>query len=185
MTEPLPYDVLRPAELEINLSQAVDRRSAVSIEAGERIRRSHEVLVAEVERLRAILAGGSTDVPRPEIASIALDEADWEHVADWFGAKVESHGLPSGDYASRMFWPDGRQAFERDRLVIVSTDAELPPFPVVADVPTPTEPTCDHSWRFDGDDPYTICVRCGELRDALSGRVITPGVPTEGEGAER
>lgn len=32
-----------------------------------------------------------------------------------------------------------------------------------------------HSWRFDGDDPYTECVFCGEFRDALSGRVIRPG----------
>jgi hypothetical protein len=29
-----------------------------------------------------------------------------------------------------------------------------------------------HSWRFDGDDPYTICVYCGERRDAFTGRVI-------------
>ena len=32
----------------------------------------------------------------------------------------------------------------------------------------------DHSWRFDGDDPYLVC-ECGERRDALAGRVITTG----------
>lgn len=29
-----------------------------------------------------------------------------------------------------------------------------------------------HSTRFDGDNPYTICVYCGEMRDAISGRII-------------
>ncbi len=29
-----------------------------------------------------------------------------------------------------------------------------------------------HGLRFDGDDPYTICVWCGETRDVISGRVI-------------
>lgn len=29
-----------------------------------------------------------------------------------------------------------------------------------------------HGWAFDGDDPYIYCVYCGELRDAISGRVI-------------
>lgn len=39
-----------------------------------------------------------------------------------------------------------------------------------------------HDWRFDGDDPYIIC-RCGEVRDAISGRVITSGAvpPTDKE----
>jgi hypothetical protein len=32
-----------------------------------------------------------------------------------------------------------------------------------------------HSWRFDGDNPYVICVYCNEFRDALTNRVITPG----------
>jgi hypothetical protein len=27
-----------------------------------------------------------------------------------------------------------------------------------------------HAWRFDGDDPYIVCVYCGARRDALSGR---------------
>lgn len=31
---------------------------------------------------------------------------------------------------------------------------------------------CAHSWRFDGDDPYVVCVRCDEVRDAISGRTI-------------
>lgn len=30
-----------------------------------------------------------------------------------------------------------------------------------------------HSWRFDGDDPYVVCVYCGWRRDALTGKVIT------------
>lgn len=29
-----------------------------------------------------------------------------------------------------------------------------------------------HSWLFDGDDPYIHCLYCGELRDALTGKVI-------------
>lgn len=32
-----------------------------------------------------------------------------------------------------------------------------------------------HSWRFDGDNPYIICVYCNEMRDALDGRVIRSG----------
>lgn len=32
-----------------------------------------------------------------------------------------------------------------------------------------------HSWRFDGDDPYVICVYCDEMQDALNGRVIREG----------
>lgn len=32
-----------------------------------------------------------------------------------------------------------------------------------------------HSWRFDGDDPYIVCVFCTEMRDALDGHVIRPG----------
>ena len=26
-----------------------------------------------------------------------------------------------------------------------------------------------HSWRFDCDNPYIICVFCDEMRDALTG----------------
>ena len=33
-----------------------------------------------------------------------------------------------------------------------------------------------HGWAFDGDDPYIICAWCDEMRDALNGRVIRPGV---------
>lgn len=33
-----------------------------------------------------------------------------------------------------------------------------------------------HSWRFDGDNPYIVCVYCDEMRDALNGRVIRAGV---------
>jgi hypothetical protein len=29
-----------------------------------------------------------------------------------------------------------------------------------------------HSTRWDGDDPYTVCVFCGQMRDAISGQVI-------------
>ncbi len=29
-----------------------------------------------------------------------------------------------------------------------------------------------HSFRFDGDDPYVICVFCGQMRDAIKGDVI-------------
>lgn len=32
-----------------------------------------------------------------------------------------------------------------------------------------------HSWGFDGDDPYIICHWCDEMQDALTGRVIQPG----------
>jgi len=32
-----------------------------------------------------------------------------------------------------------------------------------------------HSWRYDGDDPYLICHYCGEIRDALTGRVVKQG----------
>jgi hypothetical protein len=29
-----------------------------------------------------------------------------------------------------------------------------------------------HSTRWDGDDPYTVCVFCGQVRDAVSGRIV-------------
>jgi hypothetical protein len=32
-----------------------------------------------------------------------------------------------------------------------------------------------HSWRFDGDDPYVICVYCDRMQDARTGRVIREG----------
>jgi hypothetical protein len=32
-----------------------------------------------------------------------------------------------------------------------------------------------HSTRFMGDDPYTECVFCGEVRDALTGAVVREG----------
>lgn len=32
-----------------------------------------------------------------------------------------------------------------------------------------------HSWRFDGDDPYIVCVFCGAMQDALTGRVVKEG----------
>ena len=31
-----------------------------------------------------------------------------------------------------------------------------------------------HSWRFEGDDPHVVCHYCGEIRDAITGRVIRP-----------
>lgn len=33
-----------------------------------------------------------------------------------------------------------------------------------------------HSWRFDGDDPYIVCVYCGVRHDALTGRKVEPNV---------
>jgi hypothetical protein len=41
----------------------------------------------------------------------------------------------------------------------------------------------EHSWRFDGDDPYVLC-DCGERRDALTGRIITRGTHNDGDGGE-
>lgn len=52
------------------------------------------------------------------------------------------------------------------------------PEDVDAEVECPLSDRVDgmqHSWRFDGDDPYIRCVYCNELRDALTGTVITPG----------
>lgn len=39
-----------------------------------------------------------------------------------------------------------------------------------------------HSTRFDGDDPYTICVYCGETRDAQSGQIVKPANGSSGAG---
>ena len=33
-----------------------------------------------------------------------------------------------------------------------------------------------HSWHFDGDDPYIVCVFCDEVRDAINGRVIRAAI---------
>lgn len=41
-------------------------------------------------------------------------------------------------------------------------------------------PACGHSWRFDGDDPRIVCVKCGELRDALTGRAIPNSATNDG-----
>lgn len=41
--------------------------------------------------------------------------------------------------------------------------------------PKATPPLPFHDIRWDGDDPYTKCVRCGEVTDALSGRVVVTG----------
>lgn len=32
-----------------------------------------------------------------------------------------------------------------------------------------------HTWNFDGDDPYVICAFCDRMQDARTGRVIRPG----------
>ncbi len=54
-----------------------------------------------------------------------------------------------------------------------SADAsEICPNPIRVDGPK-------HSWLWDGDGPQTKCAGCSEVRDALSGRVITPGRPPE------
>lgn len=37
-----------------------------------------------------------------------------------------------------------------------------------------SDPGRNHSWRFDGDDPYIICHYCGQMRDALTGRILKP-----------
>ena len=38
-----------------------------------------------------------------------------------------------------------------------------------------------HSWKFDGDDPYVICVYCGETRDALTGKTVQATHPLSNE----
>lgn len=35
-----------------------------------------------------------------------------------------------------------------------------------------------HGWQFDGDDPYIVCDWCKERRDAITGRIIAPAVPS-------
>ncbi len=35
-----------------------------------------------------------------------------------------------------------------------------------------------HGWLFDGDDPYIVCDWCKERRDAITGCVIHPHVPS-------
>lgn len=30
----------------------------------------------------------------------------------------------------------------------------------------------DHGWIFDGDDPYVKCEWCGQVRDAITDRII-------------
>lgn len=32
-----------------------------------------------------------------------------------------------------------------------------------------------HSWQFDGDDPYVVCVYCDQMQNALTGRVLREG----------
>lgn len=40
--------------------------------------------------------------------------------------------------------------------------------------PNQDKPEHKHAFRFDGDDPYLVCV-CGQYEDAMTGRVITYG----------
>lgn len=42
-----------------------------------------------------------------------------------------------------------------------------------------------HTWQFMGDDPYVKCHWCGQIQDALSGRIIVPGrARSAGDGTE-
>lgn len=34
-----------------------------------------------------------------------------------------------------------------------------------------------HSWKFDGDDPYVVCVYCGQMRDALTENILKDPQP--------
>lgn len=48
----------------------------------------------------------------------------------------------------------------------------------MADIECPLSQRVDgklHSWRFDGDDPYIVCVYCDRMQDALTGRVMRQG----------
>lgn len=47
-------------------------------------------------------------------------------------------------------------------------DPGVCPHPIRVDGP-------EHSWVFDGDDPYIVCAGCDEMRDALTGRVVRRG----------
>ncbi len=49
---------------------------------------------------------------------------------------------------------------------------------IVTGTPCPLSERVDgkwHSWRYDGDDPYVICVYCDEMRDAMTGRMVRRG----------
>lgn len=35
--------------------------------------------------------------------------------------------------------------------------------------------THEHSWRFDTERLHNVCAACGEIRDAISGRMIKAG----------
>lgn len=70
--------------------------------------------------------GAENERAKREVASIPMDEIGWDDLAEAMGATIKTQGYPSGEYHSIMIWPDGRRAHERDRLVIISTDAELP-----------------------------------------------------------
>ena len=52
---------------------------------------------------------------------------------------------------------------------------DTPLGPPRAECPLSDQREGEHSWRFDGDGPCIICVYCGELQDALTGRIITAG----------
>jgi len=58
---------------------------------------------------------------------------------------------------------------------------------------TPAEDICpapgrvdglNHSWGFDGDDPYIVCRFCGEMRDAIGGAVLRAAVETREDPAD-
>ena len=58
--------------------------------------------------------------------------------------------------------------------VMAGTDPESVDDPT--DCPPSKRADGKHSWVFDGDDPYIVCTYCGELRDAVHGRLVRRGV---------
>lgn len=37
-----------------------------------------------------------------------------------------------------------------------------------------TDTTCTHDWRWDGDEPRLVCKKCGDLKDAHTGKDLAP-----------
>lgn len=93
----------------------------------------------------------------PERADYGLCETDDERNARDYGLT-----LPTWDkQAGWLCWTCGEEVAGE----VIRCDGSL--YPVTAIPPLPL-----HDWRFNGDDPYTVCARCGERRDAITGKSL-------------
>lgn len=121
---------------------------------------SREIGAAPVSDNRLIatllwLKPGDLDPVQPK--SVAMEQARKARIKGLRPSIPMTQAPPPSPYKQHL-----------DRNEEETPDDDECPFPLRADGK-------EHSWRWDGDDPRIICVYCGEMRDALNGRVYRRG----------